>query len=264
MSPASPRRSFTPTIRRVPGNFEVARLLAAMAPRLVGRAATSSAGRSGCAVVIGAAQPTDQSSVAASIACAADRGFVAVLSRHRYRGESPTPPADATLAWRAGLARLAAVLAFSPAVLAPRSEWRRHRAVGILSGASAVDLHLHLQLRCQQPADERPQPEEHGRHRRQARQLSISEAGWRRVELGCETSSTERWWSVRSNLPAQAGSNRRGGRAPRPLPHMPPNWAADLGARSPALAAHVTQPGSWSRRTLACPCRACHPTGQLI
>ena len=89
MSPASPRRSFTPTIRRVPGNFEVARFLAAMAPRLVGRAATSSAGRSGCAVVIGAAQPTDQSSVVASIARAADRGFVAVLSRHRYRCESP-------------------------------------------------------------------------------------------------------------------------------------------------------------------------------
>ena len=89
MSPASPRRSFTPTIRRVPGNFEVARFLAAMAPRLVGRAATSSAGRSGCAVVIGAAQPTDQSSVAASIARAADRGFVADLSRHRYRCESP-------------------------------------------------------------------------------------------------------------------------------------------------------------------------------
>ena len=109
MSPASPRRSFTPTIRRVPGNFEVARFLAAMAPRLVGRAATSSAGRSGCAVVIGAAQPTDQSSVAASIACAADRGFVAVLSRHRYRCESPTPPADATLTRRAGLARLAVV-----------------------------------------------------------------------------------------------------------------------------------------------------------
>ena len=90
MSPASPRRSFTPTIRRVPGNFEVARFLAAMAPRLVGRAATSSAGRSGCAVVIGAAQPTDQSSVAVSIARAADRGFVAVLSRHRYRCASPT------------------------------------------------------------------------------------------------------------------------------------------------------------------------------
>ena len=89
MSPASPRRSSTPTIRRVPGNFEVARFLAAMAPRLVSRAATSSAGRSGCAVVIGAAQPTDQSSVAASIARAADRGFVAVLSRHRYRCESP-------------------------------------------------------------------------------------------------------------------------------------------------------------------------------
>ena len=109
MSPASPRRSFTPTIRRVPGNFEVARFLAAMAPRLVGRAATSSAGRSGCAVVIGAAQPTDQSSVVASIARAADRGFVAVLSRHRYRCESPTPPADATLTRRAGLARLAVV-----------------------------------------------------------------------------------------------------------------------------------------------------------
>ena len=193
--------------------------------------------------MIGAAQPTDQSSVAVSIARAADRGFVAVLSRHRYRCESPRPPADATLAWRAGLARLAAVLAFSPAVLAPRSEWRRHRAVGILSGASAVDLHLHLQLRCQQPADERPQPEEHGRHRRQARQLSISEAGRRRVELECETSSIA--LKVCASIlpqPAQAGSNR--GPEPRPLPHMPPNRAADLGARSPALAAHVTQPGS--------------------
>jgi hypothetical protein len=186
MSPASPRRSFTPTIRRVPGNFEVARFLAAMAPRLVGRAATSSAGRSGCAVVIGAAQPTDQSSVAVSIARAADRGFVAVLSRHRYRCESPhhrpTPRRHDERAClpRGGFALSGGTRASLRAAAAPRG-------LGS-SGASAVDLHL--QLRCRQLADKRPQPEEHGRLRRQARQLSISEAGRRRIELERGTDSS--------------------------------------------------------------------------
>ena len=186
MSPASPRRSFTPTIRRVPGNFEVARFLAAMAPRLVGRAATSSAGRSGCAVVIGAAQPTDQSSVAASIARAADRGFVAVLSRHRYRCESPHHRPTPRRHDERGL---------------PASRWfcalRRHARLAPsgggtarlgISGASAVDLHT--QLRCRQLADKRPQPEEHGTLRRQARQLSISEAGRRRIALERGTDSS--------------------------------------------------------------------------
>ena len=56
------------------------------------------------------------------------------------------------------------------------------------SGASAVDLHL--QLRCRQLADKRPQPEEHGRLRRQARQLSISEAGRLRIALERGTDSS--------------------------------------------------------------------------
>ena len=93
----SVRPPATSTIRRVPGKIWVARFFVAMTSRLAGSSGDVEGGRSGCAVVIGAVQPTDEPSVAASIARAADRGFVAVLSCHRYRGESPTPPADATL-----------------------------------------------------------------------------------------------------------------------------------------------------------------------
>ena len=57
----------TSTIRRVPGKIWVARFFVAMTSRLAGSSGDVECGRSGCAVVTGAVQPTDEPSVATSI-----------------------------------------------------------------------------------------------------------------------------------------------------------------------------------------------------